>query len=230
MGIDLVAVLSEALTPDERGSFPSVPALILRLVFAFILGCVIAAIYRYTQKSDSPATSNFVATLVMMCILLAVLTKVIGESQALAFSLVGILSIVRFRTVVDDTRETAFVVFAVIVGMACGVGNLTVAMSALGVGGAAATLFGWLQRSPHAESEWILLLRVSTSAGGATPWEALFTHHCDYAQLQGTATTRQGAALELTYKLRLKPGVAPLQLLNEINRLEGIQNLELKRG
>ena len=40
------------------------------------------------------------------------LTQVIGESPARAFSLVGILSIVRFRTVVEDTRDTAVVIFA----------------------------------------------------------------------------------------------------------------------
>ena len=50
------------------------------------------------------------------------------------------------------------------------------------------------------------------------------------AQLQSTATARQGAAIDLTYKIRLKPDATPLQLMNEINRLEGIQNLELKRS
>ncbi|MDZ4830382.1 MAG: hypothetical protein SGJ09_09330 [Phycisphaerae bacterium] len=47
-------------------------------------------------------------------------TMVIGSSVARAFSLVGALSLVRFRTVVDDTRDTAFVIFALIVGMAAG--------------------------------------------------------------------------------------------------------------
>jgi hypothetical protein len=158
------------------------------------------------------------------------LTQVIGNSAALAFSLVGILSIVRFRTVVEDTRETAFVVFAVVVGMAAGVGNLTVALSALGVVGAAAVFLCWLQRSTLAtEGDWTLLLRVSTGAGAASPWDAIIAKYCDGVQLQATATARQGAALELTYRLRLKADATQLQMLNELNRLEGIQNLELKR-
>ena len=47
-------------------------------------------------------------------------SMVIGNEIARAFSLVGALSIVRFRTVVEDTRDTAFVIFAVVVGMALG--------------------------------------------------------------------------------------------------------------
>ena len=38
----------------------------------------------------------------------------IGVSVAKAFTLVGALSIVRVRTVVDDTRDTAFVIYAVV--------------------------------------------------------------------------------------------------------------------
>src|SRR2546430_13730647 len=45
-------------------------------------------------------------------------TQVIGDNVARAFSLVGALSIVRFRTVVRDTQDTAYVIFAVVVGMA----------------------------------------------------------------------------------------------------------------
>ena len=37
-------------------------------------------------------------SLVVLCILIAVVTQVIGDNQARAFSLVGTLAIIRFRT------------------------------------------------------------------------------------------------------------------------------------
>ena len=43
-------------------------------------------------------------------------------SSARAFSLAGVLAIVRFRTVMEDTRDTVFVVFAVVMGMSAGAG------------------------------------------------------------------------------------------------------------
>ena len=59
----------------------------------------------------------------LLSILIAMVTQVIGDNVARAFSLVGALSIVRFRTVVRDTVDTAFVIFAVAVGMAVGAGH-----------------------------------------------------------------------------------------------------------
>ena len=52
---------------------------------------------------------SFTVTLVLLTILIAMVTQVIGDNVARAFSLVGALSIVRFRTVVRDTQDTAYV-------------------------------------------------------------------------------------------------------------------------
>jgi hypothetical protein len=204
--------------------------LLFRLGFAFALGCVIAGIYRLTQRPDSVSSTGFVSTIVLLCILIAIVTQVVGDSGARAFSLVGILSIVRFRTVVEDTRDTAFVIFAVMIGMAAGIDNRQVAVVGLLVTGAAAVMLRYMPGiSNRSEANWVLQLRVGTTAGGATPWDAVLSKNCVATQLQTTATARQGASLDLTYKIKLKKEITPVQLLNEINRIEGIQNLELKR-
>ena len=71
---------------------------------------------------------------------------VIGNSVAHTFSLMGALSIVRFRTVVEDTRDTAFVIFSVVVGMAAGAGLILVALIGIPcVGLAAIVLNRWPQ-------------------------------------------------------------------------------------
>ena len=62
--------------------------------------------------------------------LIAIVMVVIGDSVARAFSLVGALSIIRFRTVVQDARDIAFVFFSLAVGMAIGAGNPPVAVIA----------------------------------------------------------------------------------------------------
>ena len=77
-------------------------------------------------------------TLVLLTILIAMVTQVIGDNVARAFSLVGALSIVRFRTVVRDTQDTAYVIFAVAVGMAVGARPPSVALVRSGVVGVAA--------------------------------------------------------------------------------------------
>ena len=110
---------------------------LIRLVLAMLAGGVVTLIYRFTRAADETAPS-FTVTLVLLSILIAMVTQVIGDNVARAFSLVGALSIVRFRTVVRDTQDTAYVIFAVAVGMAVGAGHPGLAVSGLGVIGFAA--------------------------------------------------------------------------------------------
>ena len=52
---------------------------------------------------------------------------VIGNNLARAFALVGAMSIIRFRTVVKDTKDTAFVFFALASGLAAGTSSYLLA-------------------------------------------------------------------------------------------------------
>src|SRR5690349_12928660 len=105
---------------------------------SLLLGWLVALIYRRTHGGE--VLPSFYATLVMITVLIAAVTQVIGDNVARAFSLVGALSIVRFRTVVQDTRDIAFVIFAVTVGMATGAGDLWVALWAMAIVGFAAAV------------------------------------------------------------------------------------------
>src|SRR5207245_5269232 len=105
--------------------------------------------------------ANLLPTLVLLTVLVGMITVVIGDNLARAFGLVGALSIVRFRTVVEDTRDTAFVIFAVAVGMGVGAGFLVEMLIALPVPAVAALAF----RSPNAppprdENARLLTVRV----------------------------------------------------------------------
>src|SRR4051794_14918090 len=86
--------------------------MVVQLGAAFVLGCIVAGIYRLTHTGSRTEAAGLTATLVLLSVVMGMVTLVIGNNTARAFSLVGALAIVRFRTVVEDTRDTAFVVFA----------------------------------------------------------------------------------------------------------------------
>src|SRR5439155_25798303 len=112
-------------------------------------------------------SANLLPTLVLLTVLISLVTVVIGGSVARAFGLVGALSIVRFRTVVEDTRDTAFVIFAVAVGMGVGAGFLVEMLVALPVRAGAALAFRTRNPLPSAdEGARLLTIRVG---GGHDP-------------------------------------------------------------
>lgn len=204
--------------------------LVARLSIALLLGCGVAGIYWWTQSRDRQVTVSFTSTLVMLAVLMAIVTQVVGENFALAFSLVGALSIVRFRTVVEDTRDTAFVIFAVVIGMAVGAGFFVVALAGIVAGALAALAIRSRKRGNGSPAfEWTMSLRISA---GMNPNEILagVANHFRESLLVETSTGRQGAALDLRYRVRLAPGSDPTTVVADLNRIEGVQSVELKRS
>jgi hypothetical protein len=213
----------------EASDQPSWDVLLGRLLAAAVLGGAAAGIYTWTHRRDESFTVSFLATLVFLSILMATVTQVIGDNAARAFGLVGALAIVRFRTVVQDTRDTAFVMLAVVLGMAVGAAHTGLAIAALGL--AAVTAFVLQPRRPNGNGlapEWNLTVRIGL---GRDPevLEPIYRKHLIAYHATGTGTGRQGAALDLAYRVRLAPDTTPAALVAELNRLEGVQNVELQR-
>ena len=86
---------------------------ILNLILAFFLGFIISLIYKKTHKGLSYSQS-FVLTNIFLAVIVAMVIMVIGNNLARAFALVGALSIIRFRTVVKDTKDTAYIFWSLV--------------------------------------------------------------------------------------------------------------------
>jgi hypothetical protein len=202
---------------------------IARLLVAFACGYLVSAIYRFTRPT-SHVNPSFPPTLVLLAILIAMVTQVIGESVARAFSLVGALSIVRFRTVVRDTQDTAFVIFSVVVGMAAGAGIFHIAAAGLAIGGIAALVVRQRPGMNWSERENTLNIRIGLGLDAAALLAPFFERCVADHEVISVATVRQGSAVDYLYRVRMKPGFDPAPFVKELNQIEGVQNVELRRG
>jgi hypothetical protein len=204
-------------------------AVLIRLILAMIGGGVVTLIYRATRRGDEAAPS-FTITLVLLSILIAMVTQVIGDNVARAFSLVGALSIVRFRTVVRDTQDTAYVIFAVAVGMAVGAGHPGLAASGLGVIGFAALIMRrGVVAGPVPQDPFLLNVRMGLGHDAAAVLGPVFDGHKVQRHLISIGTAKQGLALELSYRATLKNDDAAGELVKALNRLDGVQGVTLER-
>ena len=200
-----------------------------RLVAAMLFGAVVAFIYRRTRPA-SEASPSFTITLVLLSILIAMVTQVIGDNVARAFSLVGALSIVRFRTVVRDTQDTAYVIFAVAVGMAVGASHPSVAVSGVAIVGLAA----WIMRGrapdrSMVEALYLVQVRVALGHDPESLLRQLLESHTTMRRLTSIGTAKQGMSLEIAYEVRLRSESSATELVKGLNRIEGVQNVNVQR-
>lgn len=205
--------------------------LLIRLLLSAAYGGCVAAVFHTAYGRRKPDATVMITTLVLLSILVAMVSMVIGESIARAFSLVGALSIVRFRTVVEDTRDTVFVIFAVIVGMAAGAGLILVPMIGIPVVSVAAFL---LSRSnpgrpgDQIASESCLNIRLASGRDPEVVLRSVFERHLSAYRLTSLETARQCTALDLKYQVQLQLPRNMLSLVTELNQIEGVLGVELR--
>ncbi len=110
---------------ETSGSL-SVRSIILNFVAACILGGIIFISYKISH-SGAVYSRKFNVSLVMLTLVTTLVMNVIGNNIALSLGMVGALSIVRFRTAIKDARDTAYIFWAIAVGITCGVSDYLIA-------------------------------------------------------------------------------------------------------
>ena len=100
----------------------------LILVIAAIVAMIIYLTYKntYTGVMYNP---RFNVSLVMITMVTTIVMVVIGSNISVSLGMVGALSIIRFRTAVKDPRDTAFIFWSVVSGLACGTQNYTIVLA-----------------------------------------------------------------------------------------------------
>ena len=212
----------------SRAAFVYEPSdILLNLAVAFILSLAISYVYRRTHKGLSYSQS-FVLTIVLVGIVVAMVMMVIGNNLARAFALVGALSIIRFRTVVKDTKDTAYVFFALAAGMAAGTSNHFLGLAGTVVISGVALLLHWTNYGSLYKSEFILSLRATRADGGETPaYSEAIGKFAKSSSLLHTEASGDGASTKLAFDITMKKDMSPDDLTREVAAVSGVSEVRL---
>ena len=126
-------------------STPGVPlnSVLLSLLLACALGQVIGWIYMQTHVSPSYSKSC-TGSLVTLPVLVALMMILMAGSTVIAFGLLAVFAVVRFRNVLKDTRDTTYILWAIVSGMGVGTMHYVEALVGLAVVG---LMMGYLRIS-----------------------------------------------------------------------------------
>ena len=103
--------------------------IIVGIAASLICSLIIAFIYRSTYQGVMYQKS-FAISLVLASLITTMIIMVISGNLVLSLGMVGALSIVRFRSAVKDPLDIIFMFWAISVGIANGVANLKVSVTA----------------------------------------------------------------------------------------------------
>jgi len=135
--------------------------IIINLILSFIFGITISLVYKHTHKGLSYSQS-FMITNVFVSVIVCMVIMIIGNNLARAFALVGALSIIRFRTVVKDTKDTAYIFWSLASGMATGTGSYFLAVAGNVILSLIAFILYKTNYGSIVKSEFILQFRIKS--------------------------------------------------------------------
>jgi len=155
---------------------------------------------------------------------------IVGTNIASAFTLVGALSIVRFRNAVKETRDVGFIFFAMAVGMATGtqfywlavIGTLVISLIVMMM-----DRFNWFALDIRSQ---IVKVQLDPQVNPDEALEAALLSHTERADLVSVESIRGGALTEVIYSVVLKKSAAPTDLINDLRELSGGQKVTLLTG
>jgi len=171
----------------------SVQDIALRIGVATVLSIIIYISYWYTHTGTS-YSGKFNVSLVTITILTCTVMTVIGNNIALSLGMAGALSIVRFRTAIKDSRDTAYIFWAVIIGLCSGVADFWTAI----IGSGAVFVILLLMGKVRNENRILIVIKCNRSLEDEVEG-IVFTHFKRKALLRVKNTTVE--SLELIYEL-----------------------------
>src|SRR5262249_40642034 len=124
------------------------------------LGLLIGFVYMWTHEALS-YSRTFVGALAVLPLIMAMMMAAMFGSLLVAFGLLAVFGVVRFRNVLKDTRGTTFILWAIVEGVAVGTTRFSIAlMAAVGIA-AAFLLVRLLSFGTRQRYDAILNLRVT---------------------------------------------------------------------
>ena len=190
---------------------------VIALLVALAAGLIIAAVYKTTYRGVLYSPS-FTLTLILLCLVTTPVVMAIGSNVALSMGMVGALSIVRFRTAVKDPLDTAYMFWAITMGILVGSNAYVIAGAALlGIAVILLVISYVRLRSPNG---YLLVLHYDEEA--QVDIENTLKRSVRFYRLRSKTVTRSGA--EMTVEVRLDRRV---NIVTDMLDIEGVYDATL---
>jgi len=199
---------------------------LLSLVLAFVLGQVIAWVYYFTHSGLSYSRS-YVQALILITVVVSMVMTVIGNNIITAVGLMGALAIIRFRNIIKDTRDIAFIFCSLVVGMAAGSHRYATAIMGTIVLCLIILYLFFTDFGAHEPHNGFLRFSLRGPFGPTHPVALVLKRFCGNFTLISMQDAGFGGPAEYAYQLMIRNTARNEELISELEQIEGIENINL---
>ena len=182
----------------HAGSFMAL-SVAAAMVSALILGVIIALLY----KSSSVSVGNFAIILAIMPLLVTSVIMIVNGNLGTSVAVLGAFGLVRFRSAPGTAREIGFIFFAMAVGLAIGMGFLSLGVLITAVVSLTILVLEKKHFGNSVSRERELRITIPEDLDYVGIFDDLFQKYTKYTNLERVKTTNLGTMYELSYRVEL---------------------------
>jgi len=202
-----------SVAPDAAG--PNPLEVLGAMCFSFILQLFIGALYKKTYKGTR-YSQDYVHTIIIIGTVTTILIMVVNGNSAVAFGMFAAFSMIRFRRNLGQSRDLAFVFFAMATGMGVGARQYPIVLVTTVI--VATAIFLISQRDAFApkRASHQLRIRVNNDIDFSDAFTAIFKEHTAAVEMISVESVQAGMMSELRYGIVLKDDVKISDFMEKI--------------
>ena len=198
----------------ENNTNISIAEIAIGIIMSVLLAFFIYVVYKKTYTGVM-YSKNFNVTLLLITIITTMVMMIIGSNLALSLGMVGALSIIRFRTAVKDTKDSAYIFWAIAVGIACGSGIYTIAILGSAV---IAIILIFMNKGAFDDNTYLVIVHGTDNLDIDKVSEAV-EKNCKKTNLKMKNVTSK--SIDVTYEVSFVKG-KDSDLVKDVKDIEGI--------
>lgn len=189
-------------------------------VVALILGVIIAI----THMKTSRTTKGFLVTLATLPLLVMAVMIMINGNLGTSIAILGAFSLIRFRSIQGQAKDLLSIFFAMMIGLACGMGHVLFAVVITIIAVVAILLFSYTHFLEPNKKNRVLKIVIPEDLDYEEVFDDIFKKYTSKAELVRMKTMNMGSLYKLTYDVTMKGGIKEKEFLDEIR----VKNCNLK--
>lgn len=217
--------LQNFITSEFAYTQGGIETALLVMLVAFIVGHIVAWTYMATHTGLSYSQA-FCSSLLVQPVIVSMIMLLMVGNILVAIGVLTVFAMIRFRNVLKDTRDTTFILWAIVEGVAAGTTRYSVALAGAAL---VALVFFYLRLTSFGgrhRYDVILSLEWSGNGGYGNLLKPIFQRHALRAQLAGQHDLDVNK-LDLSYRLLLRDPNRSRELLADLESLDGVKRVSL---
>ncbi len=191
---------------------------------ALILGIVISIIYHITAEESG----KFTVVIAAMPLLISAVILIVNGNLGTSVAVLGAFGLVRFRSAAGTAWEIAFLFFSMAVGLAVGMGFISLAVIITLIVGTTLLLLDRVGYGQGSSRQRDLKITIPEDLNYPGIFDDLFLQYTNKAVFRRIKTTNMGTMYELNYRVELRNPSEEKELIDQIRCRNG--NLSVVLG